>query len=83
MKFLRNLMVYSLLVIVCALALETAGAPVASTLTWGAAQVEEIIPPLRLPAWTATVPVELLKEPVDRVVTQAVTWVEEVVTLVK
>jgi hypothetical protein len=83
MKFLRNLIGHSLLVAGCALLLEAAGTPVAQSISWGADQIRGVTPLVRFADWAEREQVDNLTQPVRRVVTETVEWVESVATTFK
>ena len=75
MRFVRNLLVNTLLVVACATLIQAAGVPVANGLSWGAAQVRPVVQQVALPSWVDADPVKQITQPVRVAVAHTIAWV--------
>lgn len=75
MRFVRSLLVNTVLVFACAILIQVAGVPVAHGITWGADQVTTVAQQVELPGWMDAGPVEQITKPIQMVVDQTVAWV--------
>lgn len=74
MRFIRTLIINTMLVVACAILIQATGVPVANGITWGAAQVTAMVQQVALPSWVEEAPIKQIGKPVQEVVDQTVAW---------
>lgn len=75
MRFVRHVLLNMLVVMVCAVLIQAAGAPVDKGIVWGAAQVQHVVQRVPLPGWIEAGPVKEIAKPVHVVVDHTLDWV--------